>query len=112
MEGEVLGGKGISMELLHKRLRHTSHRGMERQVREKMARGLEEGIKGDIGMCCERTMGRLSENSHPRKDPEFRAKEPLELIHIDIAGPFNPKAIEGGGQYKCRAVLHRVWTHV
>ena len=28
MEGEVLGGKGISMELLHKRLGHTSQGGM------------------------------------------------------------------------------------
>ena len=34
MEGEVLGGKGISMELLHKRLGHTSQGGMERLVRE------------------------------------------------------------------------------
>ena len=44
-------------------------------------------------------MGKSSEKSHPRKDQEFRAKEPLELIHIDIAGPFEPKAIEGGGKY-------------
>ena len=34
VEGEVLGGKGISMELLHKRLGHTSQGGMERLVRE------------------------------------------------------------------------------
>ena len=40
MEGEVLGGKGISMELLHKRLGHTSQGGMERLVREQLVRGL------------------------------------------------------------------------
>ena len=44
MEGEVLWGKGISMELLHKRLGHTSQGEMERLVREQLVRGLEEGI--------------------------------------------------------------------
>ena len=29
MEGEVLGGKGISMDLLHRRLGHTSQGGMD-----------------------------------------------------------------------------------
>ena len=33
-EGEVLGGKGVQLELLHKRLGHTSHSVMERLVRE------------------------------------------------------------------------------
>ena len=50
MEGEVLGAKGIQMELLHKRLGHTSQSGMERLVREQMVRGLEEGMKGELGM--------------------------------------------------------------
>ena len=70
MEGEVLGGKGISMELLHKRLGHTSQGGMERLVREQLVRGLEEGIKGDFGMCRGCKMGRSSEHAHPRKEPE------------------------------------------
>ena len=99
MEGEVLGGKGIQMELLHKRLGHTSQSGMERLVREQLVRGLEEGIKGDFGMCRGCKLGKSSEKSHPRKAQEYRAKEPLELLHTDIAGPFCPKAIEGGGQY-------------
>ena len=99
MEGEVLGGKGISMELLHKRLGHTSQGGMERLVREQLVRGLEEGMKGEFGMCRGCKMGKSSEKVHPRKDPDFRAKEPLELIHTDISGPFAPMAVEGGGQY-------------
>ena len=99
MEGEVLGGKGIQMELLHKRLGHTSQSVIERLVREQMVRGLEDGVMGEFGMCRGCKMGKSSEKSHSRKDPEFRAKEPLDLIHTDIAGPFNPKAIEGGGQY-------------
>ena len=97
MEGEVLGGKVISMELLHKRLGHTSQGGMERLVREQLVRGLEEGIKGDFGMCRGCKMGKSSEKSHLRKAREYRAKEPLELVHTDIASPFNPKAIGGGG---------------
>ena len=99
LEGEVLGGKGVQMDLLHRRLGHTSQSVIERLVREQMVRGLEEGVKGEFGMCRGCKMGRSSENSHPRKDSEFRAKEPLELIHTDIAGPFEPKAIGGGGKY-------------
>ena len=82
----MLGGKGISMELLHKRLGHTSQSGMERLVREQLVRGLEEGMKGDFGVCRGCKMGKSSEKTHPRKDPDFRAKEPLELIHTDISG--------------------------
>ena len=31
--------------------------------------------------------------------PEYGAKEPLELLHTDIAGPFKTKALEGGSQF-------------
>ena len=37
--GEVLGGKGIQINLLHRRLGHTSKSVMERLVREGMVRG-------------------------------------------------------------------------
>ena len=66
-------------------------------VREQLVRGLEAGIKGDLEMCKGCKMGRSSEPKHPRKSQEHRAKVPLELVHTDIAGPFNPKAIGGGG---------------
>ena len=98
-EAEVLGGKGIQMELLHRRLGHTSQSVIDRLVREQMVRGLEEGVKGEFGMCRGCKMGRSSDMKHPRKDPEHRAKEQLELIHTDIAGPFVPSAIEGKGSY-------------
>ena len=98
-EAEVLGGKGIQMELLHKRLGHTSQSVIDRLVREQMVRGLEEGVKGEFGMCRGCKMGRSSDMKHPRKDPEYRAREQLELIHTDIAGPFVPTAIEGKGSY-------------
>ena len=41
--GEVMGGKGIQIDLLHRRLGHTSKSVMERLVREGMVRGLEDG---------------------------------------------------------------------
>ena len=114
MKGEVLGGKGISMELLHKRLGHTSQGGMERLVREQMVRGLEEGMKGDFGMCRGCKMGKSSEKTHPRKSQEYRATEPLELVHTDIAGPFKPKAVGGGGgQYNLVVIddfSRKSWT--
>lgn len=96
---EVLGAKGVSMELLHKRLGHTSESVIHRLVREGMVRGLEEGVVGDLKMCRGCKMGKSSEISHPRKDPEFRAKDPLELVHTDLAGPFSPKAIGNKGSY-------------
>lgn len=87
------------MELFHKRLGKTAQGGMERLVREQLVRGQEEEMKGNFSMCHGCKMGKSSEKAHPRKDPEFKAKEPLELIHTDIAGPLSPKAIEGGGKY-------------
>ena len=48
---EVLGAKGISMEILHKRLGHTAKSGLERLIRKRMVRGLVEEVKGDLGVC-------------------------------------------------------------
>ena len=114
LEGEVLGGKGITMELLHRRLGHTSQGGLERLVREQLVRGLEAGIQGDLEMCKGCKMGKSSEQKHPRKSQEHRAQVPLELVHTDIAGPFNPKAIGGGGsQYNLVIVddfSRKSWT--
>lgn len=97
VEGEVLGAKGIDIGLLHKRLGHTSRGGLERLVREQMVRGLEDGLQGELKMCRGCKMGRSSEKPHPRKNPIYRAKEQLELVHTDIAGPFKPVAVGGGG---------------
>ena len=51
MEGEVFGGKGVQMGLLHRRLGHTSQSVIERLLHEHMVRGLEGGVKGEFGMC-------------------------------------------------------------
>ena len=64
-----------------------------------MVRGLEEGIKGEFSMCRDYKMEKSSEAAHPRKDPAFRAKEQLEIVHTDLAGPFKPRAIEGKYRY-------------
>ena len=42
-------------------------------------------------------MGRSSEKPHPRKDQQYRAKEQLELVHVDIAGSFIPKSVDKKG---------------
>ena len=113
-EGEILGGKGITMELLHKRLGHTSQGGLERLVREQLVRGLEAGMQGELEMCKGCNMGKSSEQKHPRKSQEHRAQVALELVHTDISGPFNPKAIGGGGsQYNLVIVddfSRKSWT--
>ena len=97
MEGEALGAKGVQMDLLHRRLGHTSQSVIERLVREQLVRGLEEGVTGEMGMCRGCKMGRSSEKPHPRKDQQYRAKEQLELVHVDIAGPFSPKSVDKKG---------------
>ena len=74
MKGEVLGGKGVQMDVLQKRLGQTSQSGIKRLVLEQMVKGLEEGIGGDFGMCRRCKMGKSSKKSHPRNDPEYRAK--------------------------------------
>lgn len=96
-KGEILGGEGVQMELLHGRLAHTSKSVMERLARDELATGLKEGIFGDFGMCRGCKMGRSSEKLRPRKDEQYRDKEPLELVHTDIAGPFSQKSASGKG---------------
>ena len=83
-------------------------------VREQLVRGLEAGIQGDLEMCNGCKMGKSSEQKHPRKSQEHRSQVPLELVHTNIAGPFNPKAIGGGGsQYNLVIVddfSRKSWT--
>ena len=75
---------------------------------------MEAGIQGDLEMCKGCKMGKSSEQKHPRKSQEHRSQVPLELVHTDIAGPFNPKAIGGGGsQYNLVIVddfSRKYWT--
>ena len=65
LEGEVLGGKGITMELLQRRLGHISQGGLERLVREQLVRGLEAGIQGDLGCARAARWGnQVSRSTH------------------------------------------------
>ena len=54
-------------------------------------------MTGEMGMCRGCKIGRSSEKAHPRKDQQYRAKEQLELVHTNIAGPFNPKSVDKKG---------------
>ena len=54
-------------------------------------------MTGEMGMCRGCKIGRSSEKAHPRKDQQYRAKEQLELVHTDIAGPFNPNSVDKKG---------------
>ena len=99
MEGEVLGETGVQMELLHRRLGHTSQSGMERLVKAQMVRGLEDGMNGEFGVCRGCVMGKASEAQHKRNNPAYKSKEQLDLVHTDLAGPFKPRAIYGHSRY-------------
>ena len=70
---------------------------IERLVRDQVLRRLEEGVTGELEMCRGCKMGRSSEKPHHRKDQQYRAKEQLELVHVNIAGPFSPKSVDKKG---------------
>ena len=64
----------------------------------------------EMGMCRGCKMGRSSEKPHPRKDQQYRAKEQLDLVHVDIAGPFSPKSVDKKGyQYNLVVVDDFRW---
>ena len=88
----------MQMELLHKRLGHTSKTGMERLVRKQMVRGLEGGMQGGLEMCRGCQLGRSSEHKHPRKSLVHRESEQVALVQGILAGPFKPAAIGVGGK--------------
>ena len=98
VEAEVLGAKGISMELLHKRLGHTSLSVMQRLVKGQMVRGLEEGAVGEYQMCRGCKMGRSSEKKSSPEGPRIQSSGAAGVGPYRHCGLIQACSHGGGGQ--------------
>ena len=82
-----------SSMLWHNRLRHIFRHIMERLVKDGMLPNLDFS---DLSTCVECVKWKLT--SKVRKERITRCEDVLELIHIDICGPFTLIAL-GGNRY-------------
>ena len=61
-------------------------------------RGLEGGLTGQLTVCRGCKLGKPLGKPHPSKSAEFRARNPQDLVHADLAGPISPGSW-GRGSY-------------
>ena len=74
-------------EIWHKRLGHTGAEKMK-QLMEKVP-----GVSALDGHCDACKRGKLKQGPFRRSDS--KASRPLELVHMDIAGPHSVQGFEG-----------------
>ena len=74
--------------LWHLRLRHLNFEGLQLLAKKKMVNGLPS-IEHPNQLCEGCLFGKQSRKSFP-KEASTRAMKPLQLVHSDVCGPFNP----------------------
>ena len=79
-----------SFMLWHKRLGHISKQMMERLIKDDILHNLDFS---DFSTCVDCIKDKLTAKT--RKGRTRRSQQVLELVHIDICGPFTPIAIRG-----------------
>ena len=84
--------------LLQRRTGHAAVSTFHKLARPGFVRGLEGGLVGELGVCRGCKLGKPLAKPHPQKDPAFRARKPLDLVHAGLAGPIKP-ANWGGKLY-------------
>lgn len=103
---EALGGKAVQMELLSKGW--DTFPSVDREGDERTNGGgstrLEEG--GSLGCVEGLGMRKAREKPQLRKDSEYRAREPLELIDADIARPSQTNG--NSGRQRLQPDGHRI----
>ena len=92
VSGESTGLVALEVGLLHRRLGHTPVATIRRMASTGVVRGLEGGLRGEMGMCRGCMLGKSTAPTHPLRNSEFRANEKLALVHIDAAGPLTPES--------------------
>ena len=88
----------VDMELLIRRFGHIWKTTMRRLGKEKLVRGLEGWVVGEVGVRRGCELGKLLAKPRPSKDVMYRATKKLELVHSDLAGPMRQQ-YRGGARY-------------
>jgi Reverse transcriptase (RNA-dependent DNA polymerase)/gag-polypeptide of LTR copia-type/Integrase core domain/GAG-pre-integrase domain/Zinc knuckle len=86
------------LSLWHHRLCHTSESNIKEMIKNTAVRGLECTSGEKIIGCSGCNKGKQLRKPHPKKDVNFRATEPLELVHVDLCGDIKPLSM-GGCKY-------------
>ena len=77
----------------HARLGHVNMAALRKMAREELVRGLL-AIEQDERLCEACLTGKQKRTSFPEQ-AEYRAQQPLELVHGDLCGPIMPEMLSG-----------------
>ena len=80
--------------LWHARFGHMSHKNMQRLIREELATGipgaaLTSARAARAEPCDPCDAGKQHRVSHPESPEKLWSTQPMELVHMDLMGPFN-----------------------
>jgi len=84
--------------LWHRRLGHVGNGRMKAAIRADSVRGLPKLSMVEDYICEPCVMAKMVRKKFKRTGSKFRAKCPLELLHIDLIGPVNLPS-KGGARY-------------
>ena len=84
----------LSMDLLHRRLGHSGQAALHRLLKDNMAKGLGQ-VSGAVSSCDSRQLGKLTKPPHPVVKFDHNTTRPLQLVVMDLAGPFRPCSLGG-----------------
>ncbi|GMJ08723.1 hypothetical protein HRI_004541500 [Hibiscus trionum] len=103
--------KNETADLWHMRLGHVSYYKLDVMMKKSMLRGLPELEVRTDAICAGCQYGKA--HQLPYADSKFQAKEPLELVHSDVFGPFK-QASNGGMKYMVTFIddfSRNVWVY-
>jgi hypothetical protein len=89
------------VELWHRHMGHLHHRTL--QILGEIATGLPPCNVDSHEVCKDCTLGKYAKTSYPNRDD--RAKDILELIRLDVCGPFSSPSLRGFRYYVLMSIL-------
>ncbi|KAL0325093.1 UNVERIFIED_CONTAM: Retrovirus-related Pol polyprotein from transposon RE2 [Sesamum radiatum] len=96
-----------TVDLWHMRLSHVSYSKLDTMMKKSMLKGLSKLEVRKDTVCAGSQYGKA--HQLPYEESNFRAKEPLELIHSDVFGPVKQASI-GGMKYMVLSLMtSREW---
>ncbi|KAK8916713.1 hypothetical protein KSP39_PZI022778 [Platanthera zijinensis] len=88
-----------TLSLWHHRFAHLNNKDLQMLKQKEMVAGLPK-LDGDAATCEGCIMGKIHRLPFP-KSTNWRAKEPLELVHADLWGPATSPSLDGMRYYLC-----------